>query len=106
VDDATAQSVAAGWEDIKAHEKQRAHVLDGVPLALPALARADKVVGRLERSGAPAPSVPGPTPADAIGSELLDVVRRARAQGVDPEAALRDVVRGLEASAREGAVTP
>ena len=90
----TAESVQEGWEQHKAREKGRAHVLDGVPLALPALARADKVVGRLDRVGV---SV---APAEGIGAELLALVRRARAQGVDPEAALREQVRLLEAAAR------
>ena len=90
----TAESVQAGWEQHKAREKGRAHVLDGVPLALPALARADKVVGRLDRVGV---SV---APGEGIGAELLALVRRARAQGVDPEAALREQVRLLEAAAR------
>lgn len=90
----TAESVQEGWEQHKAREKGRAHVLDGVPLALPALARADKVVGRLDRVGV---SV---APGEGIGAELLALVRRARAQGVDPEAALREQVRLLEAAAR------
>ena len=90
----TSESVQEGWEQHKAREKGRAHVLDGVPLALPALARADKVVGRLDRVGV---SV---APGEGIGAELLALVRRARAQGVDPEAALREQVRLLEAAAR------
>ena len=91
----TAESVEAGWEQHKAREKGRSHVLDGVPLALPALARADKVVGRLERTGVSLP----PT-GEGVGADLLALVRRARAQGVDPEAALREQVRLLEAMAR------
>ncbi len=92
---ATADSVAEGWEAIKAREKQRGHVLDGVPVALPALARADKVLGRLERTGAPVV-----WPADGLGAELLRLVARARADGVDPEAALREAVRAVEHDAR------
>jgi len=94
----TADSVAATWEQLKAREKQRAHVLDGVPLALPALARADKVLGRLARAGL---DEPGERPADGIGAALLALVRRARAEGVDPEAALREQIRRIEATARD-----
>lgn len=94
-DAATADSVAEGWEAIKAREKQRAHVLDGIPLALPALARADKVLGRLERTGAVAVQPP-----DGLGAELLAMVARARAEGVDAEAALREAVRAVEHGAR------
>jgi len=93
----TAASVEASWEQHKAAEKGRAHVLDGVPLALPALARADKVVGRLDRAGILAPQA-----GEGIGTELLALVRRARAAGVDPEAALREQVRELEDAARHG----
>ena len=46
-----AESVEVSWEVLKAAEKARSSVLDGVPAALPALARADKVLGRLERAG-------------------------------------------------------
>lgn len=94
--DHSAESLAASWEQLKAAEKGRAHVLDGVPLALPALARADKVLGRLERAGLTAPASGA-----GVGGALLDVVRRARAEGIDPEAALREQVRELEVVARQ-----
>ena len=97
-DSVTAHSVEETWEQLKASEKQREHVLDGVPLALPALARADKVLGRLARAGLD----PSAGSKDGIGAALLDLVRRARAEGVDPEAALRTQVRELESVAREG----
>ena len=42
-------------------------------------------------------------PGEGIGADLLALVRRARAQGVDPEAALREQVRLLEAAARANA---
>ncbi|QIK68337.1 MazG family protein [Nocardioides sp. HDW12B] len=85
---ADADEVDRNWQRLKAAEKQRSHVLDGVPLALPALSLADKVLGRLARAGqAPRPVDPG------IGAELLALVARAREAGVDPEQALRDAVR-------------
>src|SRR5690606_1078488 len=46
-----ADEVHANWEAIKAAEKGRSSVLDGIPATLPALARADKVLARLERAG-------------------------------------------------------
>ncbi len=45
------------WESIKATEKQRDSVTDGLPPGLPALLYADKVLSRLSRS-APAPAPP------------------------------------------------
>jgi len=90
------------WEAIKASEKQRTSVLDGLPPTLPALLLADKVLDRLTRSTPPAEVseiarrgvTPG-DPADDIGERLLALVVEARAAGVDPEQALRDVVRRL-----------
>ncbi len=48
--------VNEAWEAIKATEKQRTSVTDGIPPTLPALLYADKVLDRLAREGAaPAP---------------------------------------------------
>lgn len=48
---ADAETVRATWEDIKAAEKPRDSVLDGVALALPALTRAQKISARAARTG-------------------------------------------------------
>jgi XTP/dITP diphosphohydrolase len=102
----TAAHVEASWDRIKAAEKGRESLLDGIPLALPALARADAVLGRLDRAGRLDP-VPGSQHWDsgAVGETLLDVVTRARAAGVDAEAALRAAVRRLEESVRADEAT-
>ncbi len=77
------------WQRIKATEKQRDHVTDGIPPTLPGLLYADKVVDRLERAGTPVElSEP-----DDLGSRLLALVVEAHDAGVDPEQALRDAVR-------------
>ena len=78
------------WESVKAWEKQRNDPLEGIPLALPALARAAKVLDRLERAGMPAHP-----DSDDFGDRLLAIVVEARVAGVDPEQALRDAVRRL-----------
>ena len=90
------------WEAIKATEKQRTSVFDGLPPTLPALLLADKVLDRLSRTHPSAePSVVASRtvrsgdPADDIGERLLALVAEARDAGVDPEQALRDVVRRL-----------
>lgn len=85
--------VDANWQALKAVEKGRTSVLDGIPSTLPALAYADKVVGRLERDGV----VPD-LQTDELGDRLLALVREARAAGIDPEAALRVAVARLTAS--------
>jgi uncharacterized protein YabN with tetrapyrrole methylase and pyrophosphatase domain len=90
------------WEAIKAAEKQRTSVFEGLPPTLPALLLADKVLDRLDRTHPAAdPSVVASRtvrsgdPADDIGERLLALVAEARDAGVDPEQALRDVVRRL-----------
>jgi len=90
------------WEALKAAEKQRTTLMEGVPLALPALTRATKLLDRLERAGRPVPvrepdrtDQPHP-PEHELGERLLLLVAEARSAGVDPEQALRDAVRRAE----------
>lgn len=88
-------AINEAWEAIKAQEKKRTSVFDGLPPTLPALLLADKVLDRLIRQGI-VPAAPEPVDAEEqIGDELLALVARARAEGVDPEQALRDAVRRL-----------
>jgi XTP/dITP diphosphohydrolase len=82
-------AINESWEAIKATEKQREDPLEGIPLALPALARAVKVLDRMERAGTPVV----PDPAGDLGERLLALVAEARESGADPEQALRDAVR-------------
>jgi XTP/dITP diphosphohydrolase len=89
-----AASVNEMWESIKATEKARDSVLDGLPPALPALLYADKVLDRLHAD----PSLihdGSASPTSDIGDRLLAIVAEARESGVDPEQALRDAVRRL-----------
>ena len=80
------------WETLKAEEKQRTGLLDGIPAELPALSRAAKVLERLERAGRPLPPA-RPGEVTDLGDRLLALVAEARDSGVDPEQALRDAVR-------------
>jgi XTP/dITP diphosphohydrolase len=96
-DQLTAAEVNDEWERRKAAEKDsRTSVIDGLPPGLPALLLADKVLDRLSRAGAPVPE-PGDRddPGDRadLGERLLALVAEARADGTDPEQALRDAVR-------------
>lgn len=78
------------WESVKATEKQRDSVTDGLPPGLPALLYADKVVDRLARTGVT--TQVDPEEPD-VGERLLALVVEAHDDGVDPEQALRDAVR-------------
>jgi XTP/dITP diphosphohydrolase len=91
----TPEAVEANWHSIKAAEKQhRTHPVEGVPVTLPALARAEKYVTRLERAGRD-DLIDSAVAAGGVGAELLAFVRQARADGIDAEAALRETLRGL-----------
>ncbi|HYG92810.1 MAG TPA: MazG family protein [Nocardioides sp.] len=83
------------WETVKAEEKRRASVTDGLPPGLPALLYADKVLDRLAREGREV-VVDGTYDGGAeLGDRLLALVAESRLQGRDPEQALRDAVRRL-----------
>jgi XTP/dITP diphosphohydrolase len=94
LDVADVDEVEKNWESLKATEKGRASVLDGIPLDLPALALADKVLGRAARVNVV------PTATETLGDRLLALVVEARGSGADPEQALRDAVRALAAQVR------
>lgn len=86
-----AAAVNDAWQAIKAVEKPRDSVTDGIPPGLPALLYAEKVLDRLARAGAE----PSPGAGEGVGDRLLALVAEARTAGVDAEQELRDAVRRL-----------
>ncbi len=88
--------VNRNWEALKAAEKGRGSVLDGIPLALPALSLAEKTLGRAARVGV----APADTATDSLGGRLLALVVEARAAGLDAEQELRAAVRRLADAVR------
>lgn len=106
---ADADAVNRQWDEIKRAERagparaaDAPSLLDGVPHALPALMRAQKVLRRAHRAQIAVGPVldaalddPAARDREDIGSELLALVARAEALGVDAESALRDQVRGV-----------
>ncbi len=103
VDAATAAEVERNWAALKAAEKGRESVTDGVPLALPALVLASKLLSRSKAVDVVAADPVALGAVDAalasvggdLGGLLLALVVRSRADGVDAEAALRNAVRRL-----------
>jgi len=97
----SADEVNARWEQLKAQEKARTSVADGVPLGLPALALAGKLVSRGRRAGLDraveqaSRSAPEADAQERIGAALLALVDQAVAADVDPETALRQAARRL-----------
>ena len=94
---ADADAVVEVWEAQKRREKaDRTSVLDGVPMAMPSLLLAEKLIGRAERAGLEVrPSQRVPDDEEALGDALLDTVIASAAQGLDAERALRGAIRRL-----------
>ena len=107
----TPDAVAANWDRLKAAEKGRTSVTEGVPTALPALALAAALQRKAESAGIEAgvPAAGGWSPAEAdrvldgllagaterVGPLLLRAVAAARRLGVDAEEALRQAALDL-----------
>ena len=95
----TADDVIAVWDEVKKTEKpHRTSVLDGIPQAMPALALADKLLGRAHKVGLLDATTPGAinvTEEDELGPLLLAIVASAKANGLDSERALRAALRQL-----------
>lgn len=92
----SADEVHRRWETLKAAEKGRSSRVDGIPLGLPALSLADKVISRVRRSS-PATTTretsAEPTyTAESLGDALFALVAAASAAGLDAEQALRQRV--------------
>lgn len=127
------REVLANWERLKAQEradKLPASLLDNIPLSLPALARSQKIQGRVKKVGFDWPDVAGAmeklaeeveelkqatTPAGytaELGDLLFAAVNWGRWLGVDAESALREAnlrfsnrFRYIEKVARERNLT-
>jgi nucleoside triphosphate diphosphatase len=92
---ATVEEIELKWDAVKRAERpERLNAFEGIPDALPALAKAHKSLDRAARAGLGLPEgAPVPTSEDELGNLLLAVVRSARDSGMDAERALRAAVR-------------
>ncbi|MGO1507037.1 MAG: MazG family protein [Microbacterium gubbeenense] len=108
----TPEEVLVHWNAAKAAEKhERRSVLDGVPQGMPALALAQKVLGRAARVGAgdevalaahdAAEVGAAPESEEELGDLLLMLTATARANGWDAERALRERLRTLTDDIRQ-----
>jgi len=91
-----AGDVHVQWDRLKNAEKQRGSALDGVPLALGALARAQKIAGRAGRAGLATEAPDGA----GLGDRLLALVLEAQAAGLDAEGELRRTAAAWEQDLR------
>ena len=95
----TAEEVEANWHALKAKEKGRESVTDGIPSALPALVHAGKVLSRSAALGDRLPELPAAATAstamagiddeEGFGDLLVALVAEGRARGFDAETAVR-----------------
>lgn len=109
------EELAPHWEAIKKTETNRISVMDGIPNALPALLYASKVQRKAASLGARPPDRlndsllksltdsqqamakknPNDLTESALGELLFEIVQLAANQGIDTEAALREVAQGF-----------
>ncbi|HEX9229679.1 MAG TPA: MazG nucleotide pyrophosphohydrolase domain-containing protein [Arthrobacter sp.] len=109
---ATVEEIVRTWDAVKRAEQvlhsgaadaradpSRLVALGGVPGALPALARAQKLLDRAERAGLPASTRPVDTPTSEaeLGELLFAIAAAARGRGLDAERALRGANRRFQA---------
>ena len=90
--------VELSWEALKAVEKPRREAFEGIPATLPALARAQKMLGRLEKTDSDLDldqAISTAAAGDEVAVILLQAVRTARAAGVDAESQLRAALARL-----------
>jgi len=99
----TAEDVEANWHAIKAQEKGRSSVTEGIPAALPSLVHIGKVLARsatltlppLPQESAAAAALASIDSDEEFGDLLVALVALARERGIDAEAAGRGASRRL-----------
>jgi XTP/dITP diphosphohydrolase len=102
----SSSEVLENWEAQKAAEKGRTSIIDGVPLAQPALPLAAKVFYRMNKLNFEL-EVDKPTKIseqlnqDQFGDLLLGLIAQAVDLGIDPEAALRTATKSLISKIQE-----
>lgn len=88
------------WEARKKAEKGRTSALDGIAESMSSIARAHKVVSRTRSHRVDIELPAEPITEEEVGAQILQLVSRAQASGVDADAATRRALRELEAEIR------
>lgn len=88
------------WEQTKRAEKGRTSALEGIAESLSVLARAHKVISRSRSHGVDIGLPEEPIDEESVGREIIALVARAQANGVDADAAARQALRAVEADVR------
>lgn len=100
--DLTKEEVEANWEQIKQKEKGRTSITDGVPVAMPALMHADKLITRVKSVDNKIAQVAKSAQVESLSQELqkeeevgqflLSFVDMCNEKGIDSESALRKAI--------------
>lgn len=88
--------IRQSWEAAKRVEKGRTSSLEGIAHSLSSVARAQKVISRARSHAVPIALADEPITDVGVGEQVLELVARAQASGVDADAAIRRALRGLE----------
>ena len=102
----SSSEVLENWEAQKATEKGRTSIIDGVPLAQPALPLAVKVLYRMNKLNFELEvdkpiNISEQLNQDQFGDLLLGLIAQAVDLGIDPEAALRTATKSLISKIQE-----
>ncbi|MGO4956584.1 MazG family protein [Luteococcus sp. Sow4_B9] len=96
-DSVVPEDLNATWEARKRAEKGRTSALQGIAEHLSVLARATKVTSRTRNHHVPVAMADEPITAEEVGRQVLQLVQRAHASGVDADQAAREALRAFEA---------
>ena len=100
-DEEVPEDLDAAWEARKAAAKGRTSSLDGIAYSLSSVARSAKVISRARTRGVGVKLADEPITAAETGDQLVTLIARAQASGVDADQALRDRLRDLEDEIRK-----
>lgn len=100
---ADSEAVMTQWEAIKKEEKShRTSLMDGIPKGLPALSRAYKIAGKMDKADyATSEDQKLFTCEEELGELIWELVRQARHRKINPEMALRKEMVNQEQTFRE-----
>lgn len=105
----SAAEVEQNWHRLKEQERPRQSIVDGVPLALPALALSEKLLSRSVKAGLPLevdePELPEDLDERLLGTLLFGIVSVARRRGIDAESALRRFAHDFAEQARRAGLS-
>ncbi|MGB3414657.1 MAG: MazG family protein [Microbacteriaceae bacterium] len=100
----SSEEVLSNWDRLKQLEKpERESALDGVPMAMPALLLADKLIGKALKISDPEQLIDIHPASDEsfndeseLGERIFSLIAEAKSRGLDTERALRSRLRVLK----------